>query len=288
MTATPRRQDNADTYRYFGNPIYTYSLRQGIQDGFLAPYRVHRVITDVDAAGWRPEQGEVDRFGREIPDGEYQTRDFERVIALKARTEAIARHLTACLKKSDRFAKTIVFCVDQDHADEMRRALSNLNTDLVKRYPDYICRVTSIEGNIGRGHLSRFQDLETESPVILTTSKLLTTGIDMPTCKNVVLVRVVNSITEFKQIIGRGSRIRDDYGKFYFTIFDYTGTATSHFADPDFDGEPERITEEEIDQEGNVTNEETINTAEGEHDTVDESDIEGEGEGETVFRKHRG
>jgi len=255
MTATPLREDNRDTYRYFGNPIYIYSLRDGIADGFLAPYRVHRVITDVDAAGWRPSQGELDRYGREIPDEEYHTNDFERLIALRARTKAIARHLTDFLKKTDRFAKTMVFCVDQEHALEMRKAVNNLNADLVKRYPHYVCRVTSDEGAIGRGHLSRFQELETESPVILTTSKLLTTGIDAPMVKNVAIARVVNAITEFKQIIGRGTRVRDDYGKFFFNILDYTGSATRHFADSDFDGHPDMITEEIIDREGQIISE---------------------------------
>lgn len=251
MTATPLRQDNRDTYVYFGNPLYTYSLRQGIDDGFLAPYRVHRVITTADAAGWRPNQGELDRYGREIPDDEYQTKDFERVVALKARTNAIAHHLTDFLKKTDRFAKTIVFCVDQEHADEMRRALSNLNADLVQQFPDYVCRVTADEGDIGRGHLGRFQELEKDTPVILTTSQLLTTGVDAPTCKNIVLARVVGAMTEFKQIIGRGTRVRDDYGKLYFNILDYTGSATRLFADPDFDDEPTLVTEVAIDDQGN-------------------------------------
>ena len=251
MTATPLREDNRDTYRYFGNPIYTYSLRQGIDDGFLAPYRVHRVVTTWDAAGWRPSQGDVDRFGRQIPDEEYQTNDFERVVALRARTEVVAKHLTEFLKKQDRFGKTIVFCVDQEHADEMRRVLNNLNADLVQQHSDYVCRVTSDEGGIGRGHLSSFQDPERTSPVILTTSQMLTTGVDAPTCKNVVLVRVINSMTEFKQIIGRGTRVRTDYDKFFFNILDYTGSATRLFADPDFDGEPALITEQGIDDEGN-------------------------------------
>jgi type I restriction enzyme R subunit len=178
MTATPLREDNRDTYRYFGDPIYTYSLKQGIEDGFLAPYRVHRVVTEVDAAGWRPSKGQMDRYGREIPDAEYSTQDFERVVALKARTEAIARHLTDFLKRTDRFGKTIVFCVDQEHADEMRRALNNLNADLTAQHPDHVARVTADEGSIGRGFLSRFQDLETTQPVILTTSQLLNTGVD--------------------------------------------------------------------------------------------------------------
>jgi type I restriction enzyme, R subunit len=251
MTATPLRKDNRNTYEYFGKPLYTYSLLQGIQDGFLAPYRVHRVVTQADATGWRPTKGEIDRYGREIPDDEYQTKDFEHIIVLRARTEAIASHLAEFMRRTDRFAKTIVFCVSQEHADEMRRALNNLNADLVKKHPNYVARVTSEEGRIGKGHLSRFQELETISPVILTTSQLLTTGVDAPTCKNVVLARVVNSMTEFKQIIGRGTRVREDYGKTWFNIIDYTGSATQKFADPDFDGFPEIDEEVIIDEDGN-------------------------------------
>jgi type I restriction enzyme R subunit len=258
MTATPLRDETRDTYLYFGNPIYQYSLRQGIEDGFLAPYRVHRVITQWDAAGWRPSKDDLDRYGREIPDEEYRTKDFERIVALRARTQAIARHLTDFLNKTDRFAKTIVFCVDQEHASEMRQALNNLNSDLVREYPDYVCRVTADEGDIGRGHLSRFQDVESRSPVILTTSQLLTTGVDAPTCKNIVIARVVGSLTEFKQIIGRGTRVRDDYGKLWFNIIDYTGSATQRFADPDFDGDPAFITQEEIDAAGETTKEKII------------------------------
>ncbi|MHB1174826.1 MAG: EcoAI/FtnUII family type I restriction enzme subunit R [Sulfuriferula sp.] len=250
MTATPLREDSRDSYRYFGNPVYQYSLRQGIEDGFLAPYRVHRVVTTYDAAGWRPSRGELDRYGQPIPDEEYHTNDFERLVSLRARTQAVARHLTDHLKKTDRFAKTIVFCVDQEHADEMRRELNNLNADLVAQYPDYACRVTAAEGDIGRGHLGRFQELEKTTPVILTTSQLLTTGVDAPTCKNVVLVRVVNSMSEFKQIIGRGTRVREDYDKLYFDILDYTGSATRLFADPDFDGDPALVTEEKISATG--------------------------------------
>jgi len=253
MTATPLRDDNRDTYLYFGNPIYEYSLREGIDDGFLAPYRVHRVITQWDAAGWRPSRDEADRFGRPIPDDEYQTKDFERVIALRARTQAIAHHLTEFLKKTDRFAKTIIFCVDQEHASEMREALGNINADLRMQYPDYVCRVTADEGQIGRGHLSRFQDVETQVPTVLTTSQLLTTGVDAPTCKNIVLARVIGSMSEFKQIIGRGTRLRDDYGKLWFNILDYTGSATRMFADPSFDGDPVRITEEQVNEAGETT-----------------------------------
>jgi type I restriction enzyme R subunit len=207
---------------------------------------VHRVVTTWDAAGWRPSRGDLDRYGRQIPDEQYGTRDFERVIALRARTQAVARHLTTHLKATDRFAKTIVFCVDQEHADEMRRALINLNADLVREYPDYVCRVTSDEGDVGRGHLSNFQDVERKTPVILTTSQMLTTGVDAPTVKNVALIRIVNAMTEFKQMIGRGTRVRDDYGKLFFNILDYTGSATRLFADPGFDGEPAEIVDENI------------------------------------------
>lgn len=273
MTATPLRDDNRDTYLYFGNPIYEYSLRQGIDDGFLAPYRVHRVITQWDAAGWRPSQNDLDRYGRAIPDDEYQTKDFERVVSLRARTQAIARHLTDFLKKTDRFAKTIVFCVDQEHAAEMRQALGNLNADLRAQYPDYVTRVTADEGAIGRGHLSRFQDVDTTTPVILTSSQLLTTGVDAPTCKNVVLARVVGSMSEFKQIIGRGTRLRDDYGKLWFNILDYTGSATRLFADPDFDGDPAKITDEEVTEEG-----ETTSTTEFTPENQDTEDVPADGD----------
>lgn len=248
MTATPLREDNRDTYKYFRNPIYQYTLAQGIADGFLAPYRVHRIITQWDAQGWRPSKDELDRYGRSIPDELYETKDFERAVALRARTEVIAKHLAYYMRQTDRFGKTIVFCVDQEHADEMRHCLARANDDLVRQYPDYVCRVTSDEGDIGRGHLDRFQDVDRSTPVILTTSQLLTTGVDAPTCKNVVLARVVGSMSEFKQIIGRGTRVRDDYGKLWFSILDYTGSATRLFADPDFDGEPAEVTEEEIDE----------------------------------------
>lgn len=250
MTATPLREESRDSYEYFGNPVYTYSLRQGIEDGFLAPYRVHRVITTVDAAGWRPSKDELDRYGREVPDDEYQTKDFERVVALRSRTRAMARHLTDLLKGTDRFAKTLIFCVDQEHAAEMRQELLNLNSDLVKQYPDYVCRVTADEGAIGLTHLSHFQDVDKPTPVILTTSQLLTTGVDAEMVKNVMLARVVGSRSEFKQIVGRGTRLKVDYGKEYFNIIDFTGTATSHFADPDFDGEPARIEEVTVNEAG--------------------------------------
>lgn len=249
MTATPLRQDNRDTYAYFGNPLYTYRLREGIDDGFLAPYRVHRVVPTVDATGWRPDHGQLDRFGREIPDGLYNTKDFERVVSLLTRTQAVARHLTEHLRKTDRFDKTIVFCVDQEHAKDMRAALHRASEDLAGTYPHYVARVVSDEGKVGRDHLDRFVDPEQDTPVILTTSKLLSTGVDAPTCRNIVLFKPIGSMVEFKQIIGRGTRLYPDKDKLWFAILDYAG-ATRLFADPEFDGEPEEITKEELTGEG--------------------------------------
>lgn len=257
LTATPLRDDNRDTYEYFGNPIYTYSLKQGIEDGFLAPYLVHRVVTEIDATGFRPEQGQLDKNGNEITDGLYTTPDFERTLSYLPRTKAVATHLANYMEKNDRYGKTIVFCVNQEHADHMRRELNNLNSDITGEYPNYVVRVVSEEGDVGKGHLSDFMDIDEEFPVIVTTSKLLSTGVDIPTCSNVVLFRNVNSMTEFKQIVGRGTRVREDKGKLFFTILDYTGSATRNFADDEFDGEPPEITDETIDDEGNVTDTET-------------------------------
>jgi len=257
MTATPLRTDNVDTYHYFGKPIFTYSLAKGIDDGFLAPYRVHRVVLNVDATGWRPDKGQLDRFGREIPDGEYHTPEFERIVSLLARTELAAKHLTEYLKRTDRFAKTIVFCVDQEHAEDMRLALHKANEDLTKDHPHYVARVVSDEGKIGRGHLDDFQDPEKDAPVILTTSQMLTTGVDVPTCKNIVLFKPIRSIVDFKQIIGRGTRLFTDKDKLWFTIIDYTG-ATRLFSDPEFDGFPEAITQEEINENGETVGGEQV------------------------------
>jgi len=279
LTATPQRDDNKDTYLYFGNPIYTYSLKQGIDDGFLAPYIVHRIVTEADATGWRPESGQVDAKGNVIADGVYTTTDFERTLSLLPRTKAVAKHLADYMSKNGRYGKTIVFCVDQEHADHMRRELNNLNTDITKENPNYVVRVVSEEGDVGKGHLSNFMDIDEEFPVIVTTSKLLSTGVDIPTCANVVLFRNVNSMTEFKQIVGRGTRVREDKGKLFFTILDYTGSASRNFADPEFDGEPPLITNEEINEEGETiegTFEEEVNETE-DIDTwedIDDTDFE--------------
>lgn len=261
MTATPLRDDNVDTYRYFGNPICEYTLKNGISDGFLAPYRVYRVVTSVDATGWRPKDGQVDRYGNLIPDAEYGTPDFEKKIVLIQRTKRMAAYISEFMQGKE-YDKTIVFCVDQPHADEMRRQIANEKSEIVKDHPDYVCRVTSDEGDIGKEHLSKFQDIETLVPSILTTSRLLTTGVDAPTVKNVVLARTVESMCEFKQIIGRGTRLRTDYGKYFFNIIDFTGSATSKFADPAFDGYPAIEEEVYIDDNGNVVNNRNISTDE--------------------------
>ena len=237
MTATPLHEETRNTYQYFGNPVYTYTLKQGIEDGFLAPYRVRHVQTTADADGWQPDPGQTDRHGERIPDRLYNTEDFDKTLILRPRTDAIAEDLTNYLK-ADPYAKTIVFCVDQEHADTMREILSNLNAEHVQRYPDYVSRITSDEGDYGRERLSRFQDIENNSVIIVTTSKLLTTGVDAPTVKNIVIVRGVGSMVEFKQMIGRGTRVCEEYDKFTFDIIDYTGTSFKHFNDPDFDGDP--------------------------------------------------
>jgi type I restriction enzyme R subunit len=261
MTATPKRDETVDTYRYFGNPLYEYSLAQGIEDGFLAPYRVRRIRLSPDAHGWAPDPGQLDLFGREIPRNLYTTRQFERVVSLLARTEAAAKHLTEYLRRTDRWAKTVVFCVDQEHADQMRRALHNANADLTRQHPNYVVRIVSDEGDVGAGHLSDFADTESQTPVIATTSQLLSTGVDLPTVRNIVLFRPVGSIALFKQMIGRGTRLFPDQGKLSFDILDYSD-ATALFADPEFDGPPERIDEEEIDDAGNVVEEVVVEQTE--------------------------
>lgn len=282
LTATPLRDDNKDTYAYFGNPLYIYSLKQGIEDGFLAPYLVHRVVTDTDATGFRPEAGQRDANGELIPDGVYSTPDFENSLSHLPRTKAVVKHLYNFMVKNGRFDKTIVFCVNQEHADQFRRELSNLNSDLVTQYPDYVVRIVSEEGDVGKGHLGKFMDIDEPIPVVVTTSKLLSTGVDVPTCKNIALFRMVNSMTEFKQIVGRGTRVREDKEKLFFTILDYTGSATRNFADPDFDGEPPLITEEEIDDDGNIIDGEEWIPDDADVDDSDWEDNEDEGEEEPL------
>jgi type I restriction enzyme R subunit len=271
MTATPLRNDNVDTYRYFGNPVYEYSLAQGIEDGFLAPYRVRRVVLSPDAHGWAPAPGELDRFGREVPPGVYGTSQFERVVSLLMRTEAAARHLTSYLESTDPLAKTIVFCVDSEHADQMRQALTNANADRVRQHPNYVVRIVSAEGDVGVEHLGTFADVESDTPVIATTSKLLSTGVDLPTVKNIVLFKPIGSIVEFKQIIGRGTRLYPDDDKLSFDIVDYSG-ATALFEDPEFDGPPEALVHEEIDESGTVVATPVVESPEPQTDGGEETD----------------
>ena len=235
LTATPKENKEVSNIDYFGDPIYTYSLKQGIEDGFLAPYRVIRVLIDKDAEGFRPHNGQLDKFGNEIADREYNISDFDRELVLEQRTKMVAKVVSNYLKKhNSRFDKTIFFCVDTEHADRMRQALVNENSDLVKEDDRYVMRITG-DDDIGKKQLDNFRDVSGKYPVLVTTSKLLTTGVDVQMVKNIVLDSNINSMTEFKQIIGRGTRVREDMGKLFFTIFDFRG-ATKHFADPDFDG----------------------------------------------------
>ena len=242
LTATPRETRYVSNIDYFGPPVYTYSLKQGIRDGFLAPYKVVKVHIDRDVEGYRPEKGQLDRDGNEVEDRIYNTRDFDRVLVLDERTRLVARKVTAFLRESgSRFQKAIVFCVDQEHAGRMRQALINENADLVDRNHRYVMRITGNDQQ-GQAELDNFIDPESEYPVLVTTSRLLSTGVDVQTCRLIVLDREVGSMTEFKQIVGCGTRVHEDTRKLYFTLIDFRG-ATSHFADPDFDGEPAQIYE---------------------------------------------
>jgi len=239
MTATPKETKETSNIDYFGKPLYTYTLRQGIEDGFLAPYKVVKVALDKDVHGYRPQKGEIDKYGHEIPDFVYTNREFDRTLVIDERTQVVAKKITEFLKSTDRFAKTIVFCVDIEHAERMRRALVNENSDLVKQNGKYVMRITG-DNHIGKKQLDSFIDPASKYPVIVTTSKLMNTGVDAQTCKLIVLDSAIQSMTEFKQIIGRGTRIREDYGKHYFTIMDFRNV-TNLFADKDFDGEPIQI-----------------------------------------------
>lgn len=239
LTATPKETREISNMEYFGKPVYTYSLRQGIEDGFLAPYRVIKVALDKDVQGYRPKKGELDKYNNEIPDEIYTSREFDRKLVIDERTEVVAKKITEFLNHTDRFSKTIVFCVDIEHAERMRQALVKENKDLVKENDKYIMRITG-DDNIGKKQLDNFIDPASKYPVIVTTSKLLNTGVDAQTCKLIVLDSNIQSMTEFKQIIGRGTRINADYNKFYFTIMDFRNV-TNKFADKDFDGEPVQI-----------------------------------------------
>jgi len=244
MTATPRETKYISNIHYFGAPIYTYSLKQGIDDGFLAPYKVIRVYLDKDLTGWRPPKGKIDKYGQVIEDRLYNLKDYDRNLVIEPRTELVAYRTSEFLKATDRFSKTIIFCDDIDHAGRMRQALINENADLVVENYKYIMRITGDDIE-GKNELDSFSDPDEKYPVITTTSKLLSTGLDAQTVQLIVLDKTINSMTEFKQIIGRGTRVREDYQKMFFTILDFKN-ATRLFYDPDFDGEAVQVFEPKI------------------------------------------
>jgi type I restriction enzyme R subunit len=241
LTATPKETKDVSSSHYFGEPIYSYTLKQGIDDGFLAPYKVIRIDLDKDLQGWRPSKGQKDKFGNLVEDRIFNLKDMDRTLVLEKRTEMVARKITEFLQATDPFAKTIVFCDDIDHAERMRQALVNLNPERVKESRKYVMRITGDEQE-GKNELDNFINPEERYPVIATTSKLMTTGVDAQTCKLIVLDQHIQSMTEFKQIIGRGTRINEDYGKYWFTIMDFK-KATELFADPGFDGDPVMVYE---------------------------------------------
>ncbi|OAJ95892.1 EcoAI/FtnUII family type I restriction enzme subunit R [Vibrio bivalvicida] len=253
LTATPKEVKPVDgqiinpefNFKYFGEPIYTYSLKQGIEDGFLAPYKVIRIASNVDALGYTPEKGKTDKYGQEVEQRQYNTKDFDRNLVLEKRTRFVARKVWEYLSSTDPMAKTIIFCDEQDHAERMRQELVKLIPAAASNRR-YVMRITG-DDNEGKAQLSYFIDNDEPYPVIATTSKLLTTGVDAKTCKLIVLDQNINSMTEFKQIIGRGTRLREDYNKLYFTIMDFKG-ATRLFSDPEFDGEPVIVYEPEPDE----------------------------------------
>ncbi len=241
LTATPKETETISSTEYFGEPVYTYSLKQGIQDGFLSPYKVLRVGLNVDLEGWRPEKGKTDKQGLLVDDRIYNRKDYDKNLVIDERTEAVARKVTEFLKKNNRFDKTIIFCVDIDHAQRMRAAIANENSDLMAQNSKFVMQITG-DNDEGKMELDNFINPEEKYPVIATTSKLMTTGVDAQTCKLIVLDSNIGSMTEFKQIIGRGTRINEEFGKTFFTIMDFRNV-TELFADPEFDGDPVRVKE---------------------------------------------
>lgn len=275
LTATPKETKDVSNMEYFGEPIYTYSLKQGIDDGFLAPYKVVQIMLDKDIGGYRPSILDRDREGREVEDKVYTTKNFDKDIVLTERTNTVAKEVTRFLKATDRYSKTIVFCVDIDHAERMRQALVNENADLVKENRKYVMRITG-DNEEGKAELDNFIDPENPYPTIVTTSKLMTTGVDAQTCKVIVLDSNINSMTEFKQIIGRGTRIKEEFGKTHFTILDFR-RVTELFADPDFDGDPVQVKEirqgDEIPQDEEVAEDELMLAQETEQYNEDKPKI---------------
>ena len=239
LTATPKETEEVSSSYYFGDPIYTYSLKEGIEDGFLAPYKVVRVDIDIDLQGWRPTKDQKDKHGELIEDRIYNQKDFDRSLVIDKRTELVAQTISSYLQRTDPMAKTIVFCNDIDHAERMRRALINCNPEQVRKNDKYVMKITG-DDELGKAQLDNFINPKKPYPVIVTTSELMTTGVDAQTCKLIVLDQNIQSMTKFKQVIGRGTRINEKYGKLWFTILDFK-KATELFADERFDGIPERI-----------------------------------------------
>ncbi len=271
LTATPRETNKISNTEYFDDPIYTYSLKQGIQDGFLAPYKVLRVGLNVDLEGWRPEKDKTDKEGELVEDHHYNTKDFDRNLVIAERTEAVAKKVTEFLKKTSRFDKTIIFCRDIEHAARMRAAIVNENSDMVALNDKFVMQITG-DNEEGKMELDNFINPDEKYPVVATTSKLMTTGVDAQTCKLIVLDSIINSMTEFKQIIGRGTRINKEFGKMFFTIMDFRHV-TKLFADPNFDGEPVRIKEiKECDE------------IESPEDEIDDAPVFGEDGEEIIFK----
>jgi len=247
MTATPKETAYESNITYFGEPVYTYSLKQGIEDGFLAPYKVIRIDIDRDVLGWTPPPGMTDDLGNEVEQREYNRKDMDRILVLNKRTKLVAERVMKLLRATDPYSKTIIFCEDIDHAERMRKAIVNASGQLAKDNPKYVMRITG-DSPEGKAELDKFIDPEETYPVIATTSQLLTTGVDAKTCKLIVLDRTINSMTMFKQIIGRGTRIDEDHNKYFFTIMDFK-KATELFRDPAFDGEPVVIYKPEDDDD---------------------------------------
>ncbi|WP_033070355.1 EcoAI/FtnUII family type I restriction enzme subunit R [Thalassospira australica] len=248
LTATPKETNDVSSIAYFGEPVYSYSLKQGIGDGFLAPYKVIRIDFDKDLEGFRPEKGKTDKFGNLIEDRVFNSKDFDRILVLEKRTERVAQKVTEFLTETNPYDKTIIFCEDIDHAERMRQAIANANPERMAENHRYVMRITG-DNPEGKAELDNFINPESRYPVIATTSKLMTTGVDAKTCKLIVLDQRIQSMTEFKQIIGRGTRVNEEHGKKFFTIMDFK-KATELFADPDFDGQPVQVYTPEPD--GNV------------------------------------
>lgn len=278
LTATPKETTEVSNSDYFGDPAYTYSLKEGIEDGFLAPYKVVRVDIDVDLQGWRPTKGQIDNQGEVIEDRIYNQKDFDRTMVIDERTQLVAETITNYLKRTDPMAKTIVFCNDIDHAERMRRAIANLNPEQMAKNDKYVMKITG-DDELGKAQLDNFINPKKPYPVIATTSELMTTGVDAKTCKLVVLDQNIQSMTKFKQIIGRGTRIDDRYGKLWFTILDFK-KATELFADERFDGTPEKVlvvTPTDIeDDDTDIDGTDAIDEQDGEDNPFDDGELGGD------------